>query len=278
MLGHLVEKRRQLVDDRRRYCNRLIYALKAYYPQAVDWFSHKETFVFCEFITRWPTLKKVKRARRSTLERFFKEHRVRRPKLIEDRIQAIKKATALTHDSAIIKPFTLEALALTRQLKTSLELIKQFDEAIAQLIPKLPDYELFASLPGAGPALTPRLLTAFGEDRDRFKSAAEVQQYCGIAPVTERSGKKSWVHRRWQCSKFVRQTFIEWAAKTIVSSFWAGAYYKQQRSKGASHNMAVRALAFKWIRIIYRCWQSRTTYNETTYLKALEKRGSNLAV
>ena len=276
MLGHLVEKRRQLVDDRRRYCNRLIYALKAYYPQAVEWFSHKETFVFCEFIRRWPTLKQVKRARRSTLERFFREHRVRRPKLIEARIQAIKKATALTHDPAIIKPFTLEALALTRQLKTSLELIKQFDEAIAQLIPKLPDYPLFASLPGAGVALTPRLLTAFGEDRDRFKSATEVQQYCGIAPVTERSGKKSWVHWRWQCSKFVRQTFIEWAAKTIVSSFWAGAYYKQQRSKGATHHMAVRALAFKWIRIIYKCWQTRTTYDETTYLKALEKRGSKL--
>ena len=276
-LVHLVEKRRRLVDDRRRYCNRLIYALKAYYPQAVQWFSHKETFVFCAFITRWPTLKQVKRARRSTLERFFREHRVRRPKLIEARIQAIQTATALTDDPAIIKPYTLEALALARQLRTTLELIKQFDDAIAQLIPDLPDYPVFDSLPGAGIVLTPRLLAAFGEDRDRFQSAAEVQQYCGIAPVTERSGQKSWVHWRWQCPRFVRQTFVEWAAKTIYSSFWAGAYYKQQRSKGATHQMAVRALAFKWIRIVYRCWQTRTPYDEITYLKALEKRGSNLA-
>ena len=275
-LVHLVEKRRRFVDDRRRYCNRLIYALKAYYPQAVEWFSHKETFVFCAFITRWPTLKQIKRARRSTLERFFREHRVRRPKLIEARIQAIHAATALTDDPAVINPYTLETLALAKQLRTTLELIKQFDDAIAQLIPKLPDYPVFASLPGAGIVLTPRLLAAFGEDRDRFHNAAEVQQYCGIAPVTERSGKKSWVHWRWQCSKFVRQTFVEWAAKSVNSSFWAGAYYKQQRNKGATHQMAVRALAFKWIRILYRCWQTRTPYDEITYLKALEKRGSNL--
>jgi transposase len=276
ILAHLVEKRRRLVDDRRRFANRLISALKAYYPQAVEWFSHKETFVFCAFITRWPTLQQVKRARRSTLERFFRERRVRRPRLIEARIQAIRSATALTDDPAVITPGTLEVLALARQLETTLELIREFDQAIAQLVPKLPDYALFASLPGAGIVLTPRLLTAFGEDRDRFRSAAEVQQYCGIAPVTERSGQKSWVHWRWQCSTFVRQTFVEWAAKTVHSSFWAGAYYQQQRQKGATHHMAVRALAFKWIRILYRCWKSRTPYNETVYLQALQNRGSNL--
>ena len=275
-LIHLVEKRRRLVEDRLRFSNRLISALKAYYPQAVEWFSHKETFVFCAFITRWPTLKQVKRARRSTLERFFREHRVRRPNLIEARIQAIQAATALTDDPGVINPCTLEALALAEQLRTALELIRQFDEAIAQLGPTLPDYALFASLPGAADVFTPRLLVAFGEDRDRFHNAAEVQQYCGIAPVTERSGKKSWVHWRWQCPTFTRQTFVEWAAKTIYRSFWAGAYYRQQRQKGATHQVAVRALAFKWIRILYRCWKSRTPYSETLYLQALQRRGSNL--
>ncbi len=172
--------------------------------------------------------------------------------------------------------YKLEALALAEQLKTTLELIKRFDQAIAELTPTLPDYDIFASLPATGPVFTPRLVAAFGEDRNRFHSAAEVQQYTGIAPVTERSGQKSWVHWRWQCPSFVRQTFVEWAAKTIYRSFWAGVYYHQQRKKGATHQMAVRALAFKWIRILYRCWKSRTPYNETTYLKALQRRGSRL--
>jgi hypothetical protein len=275
-LVHLVEKRRRLVEDRLRFSNRLISALKAYYPQAVQWFSHKDTFVFCAFVRRWPTLKQAKRARRSALERFFREHHVRRPKIVEARIQGIKTASALTDDPAVVEPYTLEALALAEQLKTTLELIKRFDDAIAELTPTLPDYDIFASLPAAGPVFTPRLLTAFGEDRDRFQSATEVQQYTGIAPVTERSGQKSWVHWRWQCPTFVRQTFVEWAAKTIYHSFWAGLYYHQQRNKGATHQMAVRSLAFKWIRILYRCWKSRTPYNETVYLQALQRRGSNL--
>ena len=94
--------------------------------------------------------------------------------------------------------------------------------------------------------------------------------------MTERSGKKSWVHWRLQCPKFLRQTFVEWAAQTINRSFWAGAYYRQQRAKGSSHHIAVRALAFKWIRILYRCWQTRTPYNETAYLNVLRERGSPL--
>ena len=167
-------------------------------------------------------------------------------------------------------------LALVAQLRTVLAAIDRFDREIATVAGTLPDYTLFQGLPGAGPQLAPRLLAAFGEQRDRFQGADELQKYAGIAPVTERSGKKSWVHWRWQCPKFLRQTFVEWAAQTINKSFWAGAYYRQQRAKGSSHQAAVRALAFKWIRILYRCWQTRTPYDETTYLNALRKRGSPL--
>ncbi len=275
-LVHLVEKRRRLVEDRRRFANRLISALKAYYPQAVEWFSHRDTFLFCAFITRWPTLKQVKRARRSTLDRFFREHNARRPLVIEARIQGIKAATPLTDDPAVIEPYCLEALALTEQLRTVLEVIKRFDEAIAELTPRLSEHKVFSSFPGAGPVFTPRLIAAFGEDRERFQSAAEVQRYSGIAPVTQRSGNSSWVHWRWACSSFVRQTFVEWAEKTVHRSFWAGAYYQQQRAKGATHHVAVRALAFKWIRILYRCWQTRRPYDESAYLNALKRRGSPL--
>lgn len=275
-LLHLVEKRRRLVEDRLRFSNRITSTLKQYYPQAVEWFEHKETFVFCAFIARWPTLKQVKRARRSTLERFFRENNVRRPHLIEARIEAIKTATALTDDPAVIEPCRLEALALVEQLEVTLVLIKRFDGAIAELAPTLPDYALFCALPAAGVVFTPRLLVAFGEDRARFQSAAELQRLAGIAPVTVRSGKKSWVHWRYQCPTFLRQTFVEWAAKTAHRSFWAGAFYRQQRNKGATHQVAVRALAFKWIRILYRCWKTRTPYDESKYLSALKRRGSPL--
>jgi hypothetical protein len=101
-------------------------------------------------------------------------------------------------------------------------------------------------------------------------------KYAGIAPVMERSGKQSWVHWRCQCPKFLRQTFVEWATGSIRFSCWARAYYEQQRDKGASHQAAVRALAFKWIRIVFRCWQTGVPYNESVYIAALQRRGSVL--
>jgi len=57
----------------------------------------------------------------------------------------------------------------------------RFDEEIARLASQLPDYELFATLPGAGPTLAPRLLAAFGERRERFPNAAALQKCAGIA-------------------------------------------------------------------------------------------------
>jgi hypothetical protein len=119
--------------------------------------------------------------------------------------------------------------------------------------------------------LAPRLLVAFGEQRQRFTSAEELQKYAGIAPVTERRGKKSWVHWRLQCPTFLRQTFVEWAAESTRHSFWAQVSYQQQRDQGKAHHAAVRALAFKWIRIRFRCWQDRTPYDESVYLQALKR-------
>ena len=275
-LVSLVEQRRRLVNDRVRITNRLRNTLKQYYPQALEWFDRIDTLLFCDFIERWPTLLQVKRAGRTTVQSFFYQHNMRSAGVLDARLNSIKSATPLTLDKAVITPNRLQALVLVDLLRATLAAIKRFDLEIAELAPQHPDYALFYALPGAGASLAPRLLVAFGEQRDRFNNAAELQQYAGIAPVTERSGKKHWVHWRWQCSTFLRQTFVEWAAQTINKSFWAGVYYRQQRDKGCNHQAAVRALAFKWIRILYRCWQTQTPYNEAVYLKALKRRGSPL--
>ena len=139
-----------------------------------------------------------------------------------------------------------------------------------------PDQALFASFPGAGPVCAPRLAAAFGTDRTRWAAATELQSHSGIAPVTERSGKSLWVHHRLACPKFLKQTFHEYADQSIRFSGWARRYYDQQRGRGNDHHAALRSLAFTWIRILFRCWQDRTPYDEATYLEALRRRGSAL--
>ena len=275
-LQQLVEQRRRLVADRVRLSNRISNALKNYFPQPLQWFDDKGTILFCDFLTRWPTLKQVQRARSTSLRTFFFEHNVRRSDLIDQRIHAIRTTMPLTRDHAVIAPHALLVQALVAQLRCVLEAIDQFDRAIAEDAAKVEDYALFEALPGAGPTLAPRLLVAFGEQRERYQSAAQLQMYSGIAPVTQRSGKSSWVHWRFAAPTFLRQTFVEWAAQTIPRSFWARAFYEQQRAKGSSHQTALRALAFKWIRVVFRCWQDRIPYDETTYLNSLKRRGSSL--
>ena len=94
--------------------------------------------------------------------------------------------------------------------------------------------------------------------------------------MTERSGNSQWIHWRWSCPTFLRQTFVEWAALTIPRSFWAAAFYRKQRAAGKTHQCALRALAYKWIRILHRCWLDRQPYDESVYLNSLKKRGSPL--
>jgi Transposase len=59
-LTTLVEERRCLVNDVTSITNRMTSALKQYYPQVLDWFEHRDTLIFCNFLSRWPTLRQVK--------------------------------------------------------------------------------------------------------------------------------------------------------------------------------------------------------------------------
>lgn len=274
MLRRLVEGRRDLVQDRVRLTNRITHLLKEYFPQVLQWFRDKDTDVFADFLERWPTLLAVQRARPDTVVAFFHAHNVRKQATIDKRVGAIRAERPLTSDAAVIEPCRLMVTSLLPQLRALSAAIAAVDAEIAKLFAALPDHKLFAALPGAGPVFAARLLAAFGERRERFPNAAALQMLTGIAPVTERSGNKHWVHWRWACPKFLRQSFVEWSAETVARSFWARAFYESHRAKGASRNATIRALAFKWIRILFRCWVDRTPYDESRYLLALQKRQS----
>ena len=276
MLAQLLEYRRKLVQNRVDLSNSITAYLKNYFPQVLDWFNEKDTVIFCDFVTKWSTLVAIKKARRQTIFNFFNQHNSRYPAVNDKRYADIKATQALTNDPGVIEPNRIMIEALIPQLKLLIESIDRMDREIRQIYKTLEDRNIFNSFPGAGPQLAPRLLVAFGVNRDRYSSASEMQKYAGIAPVIEQSGQKKWVHWRYSCPTYLRQTFVEWAGLTIRYSFWAKAYYDQQIAKGTSHNTVIRALAFKWIRIVFRCWKSKKPYDESTYLKALKKRGSPL--
>ena len=275
-ITRLVEARRKAVDLRTRLLNQLTAELKGYFPQALSWVGELHSQLATDFLQRWPTLQAVQGQKVQTIRKFYYGHNCRRADLIEQRIEEIRTAVALTNDSAIVDISALNVQMLARQIEALRSSIARYDKEIAKRFGAHPDAHLFESLPGSGAAMAPRLLSAFGSRRDRFQAASEVQEYSGIAPVTKRSGKQCQTTWRWGAPKFVRQSFHEFARLSIQHSAWARAYYEQQRERGNSHHAAIRALAFKWIRIIYRCWQERTAYDEARYIQSLWARHSPL--
>ena len=278
-LAALVEARRHLVDQRTRFAQELTSALKLYFPQALELMGDDHTASLAlDFLARWPDLASAQAARPATLRSFYFSHNVRRPDPIEARLECLRKARPLTTDPVVIETSAQLVQALIAVLRPLDRQVREFDSRIQEAFAAHPDAALFRNLPGAGPALAPRLLVAFGANRSRYPNASSLQKYAGIAPVREKSGRQLWVHWRWNAPKFLRQTFVEWAGSTVVHSAWARAYYQQQRRAGKRRQAALRALAFKWIRIVWRCWQTRTPYDEARYINALSRRQSPLAI
>jgi hypothetical protein len=275
-LAQRVEPRRRLGGDNVRLTHRLPRALKNDFPQVLQWFPATDTAILCAFLSRWPTLTAAHLARRMTLEGGCRAHHVRSADVLPTRLAASKSARGLPTDAGVMAPTVLRVQALVAPRRGTFQAMADVDTAIAQCAQDHPDVPWFDPWPGAGAVCAPRLLVAFGEQRERLPSADELQNYAGIAPGTARSGTQAWVHWRLPWPKVLRQTFVEWAAASTRHACWAQGSYQPQRAKGKAHQAAVRALACKGLRILSRCWQERTPYDASVYRPALNRRSAPL--
>lgn len=269
----LNESRRKLVDRRTQLTNTLTSLLKEYFPQALDLVGeHLAAPLALAFLTRWPELSALQRSRPETVRQFFYAHHVRREEVIAQRLALLQAARPLTQDAVLCEVNRLQLAALLAQIKVLNEHLAVLEATLAAAFAQHPDAAVFKSLPGAGPALAPRLCALFGTDRERWAQADELQRYYGIAPVTVRSGRQQQVHWRWSAPLFARQSLVEWAGQTVRCCGWAKAYYLQQKARQHGHSAILRSLAFKWLRILWRCWRDGQEYDDGRYLRRLQER------
>jgi len=276
-LSLLVEGRRRFVADQVRATNRLRDALKSYFPQALALVGEDlSSRMACAFLKKWPRLASVQAVKPAVLRQFYYAHHSRSAQLLTERLQIQAQAQPLTTDEAILAAQSLLVQSLAQALATLHPLLARYDQQIAQLFATQADFAIWDSFPGAGPALGPRLAVVWGTQRDRFADGQAMSAYSGIAPVKEASGKALWIHMRWACPKFLRQTFHEMAKCSLQRCAWALCYYRMQIERGKGHHAAIRALAFKWQRIMWRCWQDRTPYDDAKYVASLKRSASDL--
>lgn len=276
LLRHLTKDRRRLVGQRSALTNRLKSLLKKYFPQALELAGTLHYSALTrDFLTLWPDLEALQSAPQETIAEFYRSHHVTRAVLTR-RLELIAAARPLTTNPALMEGCRCQLACLLDQIAAVQKHIVFYEERIAEAFEQHPDHQIFKSLPGAGAALAPRLAAALTSDRSRFATAGCLQRFTGIAPITKKSGRSEIVCRRRGRPEFLHQAFIEWAGQTVAACPWSRAYYFQQRDKGKRHWEILRSLAFKWMNILWKCWQTRTPYDEARYLNALKKQNSPL--
>lgn len=275
-LDKLVRARRRMVNERTRAGNRLRDELAMAFPQALGWWKDLTTPAAARLLARWPTLDAMRKAS-AAVKRFLRTEMHWNEEQNAAWATEFKQASGPNLGKVLLRAAELQVQALARQLVCVGESIALYDKEIAALAKQQADYAIFDSLDGAGPALVPRLMVLFGEDREAWGAAYNLQCLSGVAPITEASGRSQRVRRRVACPKFLRQTMVEFARCSVRKSTWAREYFEQRKARGMGKPAIYRALAYKWLRIIFRCWKDRVKYEEARYLISRAKRSGQHA-
>jgi transposase len=263
-----------LIAERTALINQLQSALHEYYPAAVEAFPDWTQPSAWAFVERFPTPQMLVAAGQRRWEKFLHTHRLARPETYEKRLAIFARAGEFVSGEALTRAKSRLALARVRMLRTLQDQLETYRAEIEKLFARHPDHDLFGSLPGTGPKIAPRLLSEIGDDRTRFADPTGLQCLAGTAPVSYQSGQVHKVRLRQHCNKLLRHAVHLWANLSRQSCSWAEVYYEQLRARGKSHACALRCLGQRWLKILWKMWQTRTAYDAELHARNQRKHGS----
>lgn len=263
-----------LIGQRTALVNQLQSALVAYYPAAVAAFDDWTRPGAWTFVETFPTPAALTKAGPRKWEKFLHANQLWREGSSERRLKAFAAAEALAGAPGTTAAKSLLAVSLARVLHALQAQLDAYRARIEQRFTEHPDHDLFGSLPGAGAKLAPRLLAEIGARRERFTSAEGLQAYAGTAPVTFQSGQIERHLVRRACLPTLRCAVHLWADHSRGRCAWADAYYRIHRERGQSHACALRCLGQRWLKILWKMWQTHTPYDEARHLQNQRQHGS----
>jgi transposase len=263
-----------MIEQRTSLLAQLRHTLHAYYPAALEAFEDW-TFPSCwEFLIEFPTPEALAAAGPRKWKRWLATHNFHWQGPNEKRLAVFARATLLQGNPSTVAAKSLLAVSIAKILRTLEAQLREYRRQIQDRFEKHPDHDLFGSLPGAGPKMAPRLLSELGDDRSRFPSPDALQCYAGTAPISFQSGQINRTLMRRACNLELRQAVHLWASLSMRKSTWAYAYYLKHRRDGQSHSCALRCLGQRWLKIVWKMWQSRTRYDPDFHQRNQLKHGS----
>jgi transposase len=263
-----------LIRDRTALIAQLRQALYEYYPAALEAFDDWTLLSAWAFVLAFPTPEALVKAGKRKWEKFLHVHKLARPETYQRRLEIFSRADQFAGSLPATHAKSRMAVARAKQLQLLETQIHEYRQEIRRLFAQHPDAGLFESLPGAGEKIAPRLLSEIGDDRALFPDAQALQCLAGTAPVSFQSGQIHRVHLRHQCNKSLRSAVHLWANLSREFSPWAATYYAALRTKGKSHASALRSLGQRWLKIVWKMWQTRTPYDADLHGRNQLKHGS----
>ena len=254
-----------LIQTQTRLVNQLTACLKEYYPAALHLFAKVQQRSTLVFLQAYPTPQAAQAASVAELTATLRSGKHPNPNKVAPKIFAEVHRPHLVANEVIVRAKSRLLLSLVKQLLVVIQEIASYDKAISALFLTHPDHELWSSLPRAGKRLAPRLLAEWGDERSRYADASSIQTLAGTAPVPFQSGNYATAHKRFACVKPLRNALHQFAWQSTRQEAWALDYYRRKRAEGKTHSMALRALANVWVRIIYRRWVTKTSYQTATF-------------
>ena len=263
-----------LIEQQTTLVNQLQQALHEYYPAALEAFDDWTSPASWAFVERFPTPQALKTAGKRHWEKFLHTHHLYRPETYPKRLEVLTRATEFCGSHAVTNAKSLLAVSLAKLLRMLEQQLQAYRQRIEAIFQDHCDHSIFASLPGVGEKLGPRLLSEFSDDRDRFPTHEGLQCYAGTAPVSFQSGQIHKVRFRYACNKNLRAAVHLWADLSRKKCVWAQVYYQQKRLEGKSHACALRCLGQRWLKILWKMWKTRTPYDEQLHTRNQIKHGS----
>lgn len=267
-LRALTRGRDDLVATRVQLANQLRSLLERFWPGAASIFADIDSPIALAFLERYPTPCSAARLGVRRLASFLAQHRYsgrRSPDELLARLRAAPQGHAGPTESgaggemvralvAVLVPLVARIAELTSRIR---------HEAAA-----MEDGRILMSFPRAGQLCAAQILAELGEDRARYLTPDQLAADAGLAPVTRQSGKSRGVSFRWACNRRLRAALTCFANNSRRESAWAADLYQRARGRGCRHPHAIRILGRAWLRVLWRAWQDRKTYNPVIHTAA----------
>ncbi len=267
-LRALVRGRDDLVATRVQLANQLRSLLQSFWPGAAEVFADVDSPIGLAFIQRYPTPESASHLGPKRMAAFCAQHAYSGRRSAEELLQRLHQAPGVALGELEMEAKGELSLSLARTLARLVEQIRLLSSRIEHHVSSIEDGRILMSFPRAGRICAAQILAELGSVRERFDSDEQLAAEAGVAPVTYASGKSKAVTFRWACNHRLRAALTCMADNSRHANAWAASVYAKARGRGCDHPHAIRILARAWLRVIWRAWMDRKTYDPALHRAA----------